>query len=140
MRALLVKGGQIERIDIDEMASGATSIRDLVGNTFTTAFRVNLPGGLSIDGYCDDEFLLVEHPDWNVVLEYGTLYQEPYAIGGPIVIVGGDNNTGESREMSEEEMDRFWVDRGTGLRYMRSGGGTIDIPTLRYTEWKEGVE
>jgi hypothetical protein len=135
MQALLVKEGGIHRITLSP-GDSPQEIHDHIGNWFTTCFRVPGDGPHhSIDAYCDDEFLLRDGIDWNVVLEQGTLYAEPYPIGGPIVIVGGDTLTGESRSLTEQEAARFAIDRTRGMLVLVEGWRR-SIPTLTYR--KEG--
>lgn len=135
--ALVVRGGNIERVAL-EKGNTYPGIRDLIGNTITSCFEAPSDDPRRpIWGYCDDEFLLVDNPDWNVVLAEGELYPEPYPIAGPIVIVGGDRSTGESRGLTEEEIERFRVDRSKGM--IDFDRGEI-IPTLRYGQpTKEGM-
>lgn len=135
MQGLVIKNGIIRPyVFAGSDDDNANEIHDLIGNTFTTAFRV--PGqtsGLSIDGYCDDEFLLRNSVDWNVVLEANTLRQEYYPIGGPIVVIGGNNRTGESRSLTDAEMERFSIDKGFGMITVNG-----PIPTLRFKPFWEG--
>jgi hypothetical protein len=121
---LLVSKGRLSTVEVSD--DGPQSIHALIGNWFTTAFRVHLPGGLSIDGYCDDEFLLRGDVDWNVVLEKGTLYGDYYPIGGNIVIIGGDNRTGDSRSLTPSEKAGFRVDWAQG--FIAHDG--VILPTL----------
>lgn len=132
--ALVVRGGNIERV---ALAEGDTypGIRDLIGNTITSCFEAPSDDPRRpVWGYCDDEFLLVDNPDWNVVLTDGELYRGHYAIGGPIVIVGGDVDTGESRGLTDEEAGRFWIDKNAGMVFLdHETGGVRFVPLLRYT-------
>jgi hypothetical protein len=132
MDALLVRGGEISRIKLsDDCEVSTTEMHNLIGNWFTICFRVaGLKRGETIDAYCDDEFLLREGIDWNVVLEGGTLNREPYPIGGPIVILGCVDRTGESRSLTEMEMGWFRINRGQGALFP-VGERILFVPTLR---------
>lgn len=131
LRGLLVANGKIEPIEVSE-STGEKSIRSYIGNVFTTAFRIPR-GDLSIDGYCDDEFLLRDNPNWNVVLEAGVLYHEPYPIAEPLVILGGNNRTGESISLTAAQMHAFSIDESMGLLIMQKGQARV-VPLLRYKE------
>lgn len=139
--ALLVENGRISRVTIpNEDDDGANTINRLIGNWFTSCFHVETEEGNSITGYCDDEFLLKGDPEeinanWNVVLEKGTLYGIDYAIGGPIVIVG-HTYEGESRSLTENEMQRFFVD-SSRLHLVGKFGYIRELPTLAYRQFSE---
>jgi hypothetical protein len=126
-RGLLVSNGTLTEVQVGDYRD----IQDKVGGFFTTAFRVHLDTRKSIDGYCDDEFLLKESIDWNVVLEEGTLYGASYPIGGNIVIVGGDPYTGEQVDLTPEEVARFSITTNKGM--LDTSTGRV-IPTLCYRE------
>jgi len=115
LNALVVRDGRIDRIKLQVQGdSGVVHLHNLIGNYFTTCFNV----GKGITGFCDDEFLLKDPEEiaknWNVVLEAGTLRQDRYPIGSVIVIVGHTRD-GESRSLTEEEMDRFTIDPHQGM-------------------------
>lgn len=130
--ALVVRGGKVERVELEE-GNTYPGIRALIGNTITSCFEAPSDDPRRpIWGYCDDEFLLTNLIDWNVVLEEGTLYPYHYPIGGPIVITGGDRTTGESRSLTEDEIERFAIDSTMGGLVRTPEGGFRIIPTLRY--------
>lgn len=130
--ALVVRGGKVERVELEE-GNTYPGIRALIGNTITSCFEAPSDDPRRpIWGYCDDEFLLTDNPDWNVVLAKGELYGEAHPIGGPIVITGGDRTTGESRGLTEAEIERFAIDSTMGGLVRTPEGGFRIIPTLRY--------
>lgn len=134
-RALLVDGGVLREVDIPGGDTYAALQRYVVepsdGSPFCRCFSVWLGRGQrTLDGWCDDEFLLKDRPErWNVVLEGGTLYATPYAIGGPILILAGNARTGESDGLTEAEANRFGIDASRGA-LMPDGVGVRLIPTL----------
>lgn len=126
-KALLVTGAEIEQVKV----TTARSIHDLIGNWFTTCFNVPSPDrpDVFLTGFCDDEFLLRKHPEehFTVVLEFGTLYAEPYPIGGPIVITATSRYNGETVSLLHAEMERFFIDERMGIWTPQR-----TIPTLRF--------
>lgn len=123
--ALLIKDGKIERIQIGDFRD----IQKAVGNTFTSAFR--LPGAgypLTIQAYCDDEFLLTGLP---MHFSVGNdIYRGGYAYGGPVVIMGVDERDGESRSLTEAEMRAFSISEHHEMSSVQ--GMMMYLPVLTY--------
>jgi hypothetical protein len=90
-------GGALERTELDYDGLSA-----FIGNTFTSFFNVD-----QITGFCDDEYLLRDTVKWCCVPQPGTLRRDAHPIGGNIVISAYVPATGETRDMTDEEMDRF---------------------------------
>lgn len=128
MLALVVRDGQIERIDLRVGPdSGAAHIHELVGDTFGSCFHVPGDGAArKIVGWCDDNFLLkANRPAWNVMLSPLSLYRGGYAIAGPIVIVG--HYGPDTAALSELEAAAFQI----GGVAMTDGG--LVLPVLNFT-------
>lgn len=136
LKALLVKDGKILPLELEqEDGSCYKGIREAIGNIITGLFTVESDEpDYPIWSFCDDEFLLTDEPDWNVALESGVLsWEEGQVIGGPIVIVGGDETTGEDRSLTEEEIARFYIDPNRGmLLTSRRTGKVSAVHTLCY--------
>jgi hypothetical protein len=131
MNALLVKDGQISRITLPDSDSGSSdAIRQHIGNWFTSCFTVNGVGANNIImGYCDDEGLLTDTPDWNVIPD-DTLRLDMQPIAGPIVIVGGDDSNGETRSLLDVEMEMFTLEPSPiGVR---TADGIKTLPLLHF--------
>lgn len=135
MKALLVKDGTVERIELEDRGdSGAGHIHELIGDGFGSAFYVPGSGkGRQVVGWCDDSFLVktgADRPAWNVFLCDQSLYRGGYVVGGPIVIVGHDGP--ESVDMTELEMAAFRIASDRRWFGNAHGSGVVSLPVLRF--------
>jgi len=110
-RALLIKDGVISPVDLRKAGYGAQHTRELIGDTFCSAFVVWQDHDRKLVGYCDDNGLLKNLPV-NVLLS-GDLYQEPgYPIVGPIVVTAHEGP--DTTDMTDNERSGFYtVDMAT---------------------------
>jgi hypothetical protein len=116
LNALLVKDGEMTRVEIEKGGdSAASAIRELVGGWFSTCFHVPGAGGgrRMVTGLCDDEGQM-KHLDLNVVID-NTLYRGGYPILGPIVVMAFNGE--HSASMTEVEMSAFHI--------IKTGRGSI---------------
>jgi hypothetical protein len=131
MNALLVKNGQIEKITLaDDDMKSSEEISGHIGNFFTSCFHIPGVGpNVGIYGFCDDEGLLHDEPNFNVILDQ-TLRTVCEPIAGPIVIVGSDENTDELRGLLDVEMEMFSI---STIRTILLGSNDIlSIPFLLF--------
>lgn len=133
--ALLIKNGEIRKVKLPlDEGSASEEINRLIGNWFTTAFRVPLKDGESLVGYCDDEFLLHDaetvFQNLNVALGPSLRADAPYPIGGPIVVTRvGDY--GETLPVTLEQAKMLYLHDRIGVEAQNpETGETRRLPVL----------
>lgn len=118
-RALLIKDGTIEPVDLRKAGDGASHVHELIGDTFCQCFAVPIDGRRVLVAYCDDTFLRKDLP-LNVILSENVYqWERPgYPIHGPIVVTAVV--APDTVSMTDAERSRFFIEdhaAGPLLRY-----------------------
>lgn len=111
--AVVIREGKLSVIPFEE---GLEFLQRHAGGYIETAFRLYSPEGkhLTIDAFVDEEGLLKQ---WT----FGVAIAHPYPaiFAGPMVIVGGNDRTGETRGLTAREARRFDISGDTSLVMLR---------------------
>jgi hypothetical protein len=133
IKGLLVKDGTVTPLvlDVRNDSDVARMLNTHIGNIFTTCFNVDSVDprpkqSRVVTGYCDDEFLLTDNPNWSCAIGSTLRLDGPYPIGNPVVILTTDLRTGNTVSMTDKEMAMFQL---TGLIILEDR--TIPIINVR---------
>jgi len=91
---------------------------------FTTAFRLPSRRGAphSVDAFCDDEGLLHERPEWCLDVSATIYPPQGYMFAGAVLIIGGNDETGDTESLSDEDAAAFAIDPFTHVIGARHDG------------------
>jgi hypothetical protein len=100
--AIVIEGGRmLPEIWTEEYRTSLDFLQAKVGGYIETAFRVQSPShpNRTIDAYVNEEGLLKGLPP-----SCGITWPFKYVYAGPLVLIAGDNSTGETHGLTEEEI------------------------------------
>jgi hypothetical protein len=129
MHAIVIRNHKMELVTL---AEGSNAIGEIIGGYIERAAVLkSVRPDIELDVWVDEEGLYSGATP-NVLLASSIRIDGPYPINGPVVITAGDSNTGETIDLTAEEMAlfRLWDDDATALVGAMMTG--VTLPLLDY--------